>query len=95
MCCTRAHPAGKRTYEPGSPGDAPVIPGGLLRCLIAVAVSRLLACGSGCLGKFVEHSRDTEREVEAARAVTEQKGTDAWQPRRTLIGMKARLAAIE
>jgi hypothetical protein len=32
----------------------------LLRCLIAVTVSRLLACGSGCcLSEFIERRRDT------------------------------------
>jgi hypothetical protein len=77
----------------GSAGDAPVIPDSLLRGLIAVAVSRLLACSSGCLGEFVEHSHDTELEVEAARTVTDQKGTDAWQPRRTLIGRSGRVSA--
>ncbi len=71
-------------------GRRAVTPNGLLRCLIAVPVSRLLACGSGCLGEFVEHSHDTELEVEVARTVTEQKGTDAWQPRRTLIGRSVR-----
>ncbi len=39
------------------------------------------------LGRVRRTQPRHELEVEAARAVTKQKGTDAWQPRRTLIGM--------